>query len=250
VDLRHSRTSQPPMVRWPRSFQARAARVDVRESAGTDGGSCWVGARHGCASMPNRCGSSPSTHPPTPAGATAWPTRSSSRRSRLRRRHRAPRRRVGEGEPLRLRPPLPRAGLAAVCFDQRGPGESEGALDDRAIDDIAVSARSFPPAPPSACAGSPWAAGWRFAGAERVGAAASSAICPATSPACCAACASGASASAPPPRRPVARPRRARPGGRRRRSRRSPAPPARRGRRDRPGRGLPAPARGSRRRAA
>jgi pimeloyl-ACP methyl ester carboxylesterase len=32
------------------------------------------------------------------------------------------------------------AGLAAVCFDMRGHGESEGALDGRAVDDVAAIA--------------------------------------------------------------------------------------------------------------
>ena len=36
------------------------------------------------------------------------------------------------------------AGLAALCFDQRGHGESEGALDARALEDVATMAALLP----------------------------------------------------------------------------------------------------------
>src|SRR5918999_2984500 len=39
------------------------------------------------------------------------------------------------------------AGLAAVCFDQRGHGASAGALDGRVLDDVATVAEVFPPGP-------------------------------------------------------------------------------------------------------
>lgn len=39
------------------------------------------------------------------------------------------------------------AGLAAVAFDQRGHGESEGVLDDRLLDDVATIAGLLPPGP-------------------------------------------------------------------------------------------------------
>jgi alpha-beta hydrolase superfamily lysophospholipase len=39
------------------------------------------------------------------------------------------------------------AGLAAAAFDQRGHGESEGALDDRMLDDVAAIAGLLPPGP-------------------------------------------------------------------------------------------------------
>src|SRR3954452_7209212 len=36
------------------------------------------------------------------------------------------------------------AGLAAVCFDQRGHGASEGALDGRAVEDVGTVAAALP----------------------------------------------------------------------------------------------------------
>jgi pimeloyl-ACP methyl ester carboxylesterase len=73
------------------------------------------------------------------------------------------------------------AGLAAVSFDQRGHGESEGALDDRAIDDIAVMRTLLPPDAPVALRGSSMGGWMALAASERVRAAAVIAICPATS---------------------------------------------------------------------
>jgi pimeloyl-ACP methyl ester carboxylesterase len=75
------------------------------------------------------------------------------------------------------------AGLAAVAFDQRGHGESDGALDGRAIDDVATIAGLLPAGAPVALRGSSMG-GWlalAAAGslAERV--AAVVAICPASS---------------------------------------------------------------------
>src|SRR5262249_29545179 len=46
------------------------------------------------------------------------------------------------------------AGLAAVCFDQRGHGASEGALDGGAIDDVATVAALLPAGAPDALRGS------------------------------------------------------------------------------------------------
>lgn len=72
-------------------------------------------------------------------------------------------------------------GLAAVCFDQRGHGESEGALDDRAIDDIAVMRTLLPAAAPVGLRGSSMGGWMALAAASRVRADAVVAICPATS---------------------------------------------------------------------
>src|SRR5688572_10673497 len=46
------------------------------------------------------------------------------------------------------------AGLAAVCFDQRGHGDSEGALDGRMLEDVATVAGVLPPGLPLALRGS------------------------------------------------------------------------------------------------
>jgi uncharacterized protein len=73
------------------------------------------------------------------------------------------------------------AGLAAVCFDQRGHGASEGALDGRAIDDVATVASLLPDGAPVALRGSSMG-GWLALGAgAALGAAAVVAICPASS---------------------------------------------------------------------
>ena len=73
------------------------------------------------------------------------------------------------------------AGLAAVAFDQRGHGESDGALDGRAIDDVATMARRCcRTARRSRCAGRAWAAGSRSPRAPRWTRAAVVAICPAS----------------------------------------------------------------------
>jgi pimeloyl-ACP methyl ester carboxylesterase len=70
------------------------------------------------------------------------------------------------------------AGLASVVFDQRGHGESGGALDDRAIEDVAAIARLLPPGP-VALRGSSMGGWLSLAAAATVGAAAVVAICPA-----------------------------------------------------------------------
>ena len=72
------------------------------------------------------------------------------------------------------------AGIASVCFDVRGHGESEGALGAGALDDVATIA-SLLPAGPVALRGSSMGGWLAIAAAERVGAAAVVAICPATS---------------------------------------------------------------------
>jgi pimeloyl-ACP methyl ester carboxylesterase len=74
-----------------------------------------------------------------------------------------------------------RAGLAAICFDQRGHGDSEGPLDDRAIDDVAVMRTLLPSAAPIGLRGSSMGGWMALAAADRVGAAAVVAICAATS---------------------------------------------------------------------
>lgn len=71
------------------------------------------------------------------------------------------------------------AGFAAVCFDQRGHGESEGALDGRAIDDVATIAGLLPPGP-VALRGSSMGGYLAIVAAERVGATAVVAISPAS----------------------------------------------------------------------
>lgn len=73
------------------------------------------------------------------------------------------------------------SGLAAVCFDQRGHGDSEGPLDDRAIDDVAVIRTLLPADRPVALRGSSMGGWLSLVAAPRVQAAAVVAICPATS---------------------------------------------------------------------
>jgi uncharacterized protein len=70
-------------------------------------------------------------------------------------------------------------GLAAVAFDQRGHGASGGALDGRAIDDVAAMAALLP-AGPLALRGSSMGGYLAIVAAERVAAAAVVAICPAS----------------------------------------------------------------------
>jgi alpha-beta hydrolase superfamily lysophospholipase len=60
------------------------------------------------------------------------------------------------------------AGLAAVCFDQRGHGESDGAIGDGALDDIAAMATLLPR--PLALRGTSMGGCLAIAAAERVGA--------------------------------------------------------------------------------
>jgi len=71
------------------------------------------------------------------------------------------------------------AGLAAACFDMRGHGESEGALDGRALDDVAAIAGLLPR--PLALRGSSMGGWTAIAAMERVAADAVVAVCPATS---------------------------------------------------------------------
>ena len=73
------------------------------------------------------------------------------------------------------------SGLAAVCFDVRGHGDSEGPLDDRAIDDIAAIRTLLPADRPVALRGSSMGGWLALVAAARVRAAAVVAICPATS---------------------------------------------------------------------
>jgi alpha-beta hydrolase superfamily lysophospholipase len=60
-------------------------------------------------------------------------------------------------------------GIAAVCFDQRGHGDSEGALDARALGDVATMASLLPPGP-VALRGSSMGGYVALAAAGRVGA--------------------------------------------------------------------------------
>lgn len=70
-------------------------------------------------------------------------------------------------------------GMAAVVFDQRGHGESDGRMDGRAIDDVATMARLLPPGPVG-LRGSSMGGYLALVSAARVGAAAVVAICPAS----------------------------------------------------------------------
>ena len=72
------------------------------------------------------------------------------------------------------------SGLAAVCFDQRGHGESDGALGEGAIEDVATI-RGLLPGGPVGLRGSSMGGWLALAAAARVGANAVVAICPATS---------------------------------------------------------------------
>jgi alpha-beta hydrolase superfamily lysophospholipase len=77
------------------------------------------------------------------------------------------------------------AGLAAVTFDQRGHGESQGAMDGRVLDDVATMAsvlRSACERPelPIALRGSSMGGCLAILAAPRVGARAVVAICPAS----------------------------------------------------------------------
>ena len=71
------------------------------------------------------------------------------------------------------------AGFAAVAFDQRGHGESPGALDGRAIEDVAAMAALLGDGP-VALRGSSMGGYLALVAAERVGARAVVAICPAS----------------------------------------------------------------------
>jgi pimeloyl-ACP methyl ester carboxylesterase len=70
------------------------------------------------------------------------------------------------------------AGLAAVAFDQRGHGESEGALGAGALDDVATMAGLLTPGP-VALRGSSMGGFMALHAGARMGAAAVVAICPA-----------------------------------------------------------------------
>ena len=71
------------------------------------------------------------------------------------------------------------AGLAAVAFDQRGHGESEGALDGRAIADVATIAGLLPPGA-VAVRGSSMGGYLALVAGQALGAVAVVAICPAS----------------------------------------------------------------------
>src|SRR3954470_15844414 len=71
------------------------------------------------------------------------------------------------------------AGLSAVCFDQRGHGESGGRLDGRVLDDVATVAELLGEVP-VALRGSSMGGYLAILAAERLGAAAVVAICPAS----------------------------------------------------------------------
>ena len=148
-----------------------------------------------------------------------------------------PRRRLVQGEPPRLRPRGARAGLSAVCFDQRGHGDSGGELDGRALDDVATVAALLGDVP-LATRGSSMGGYLAILAAEQLGARAAVAICPASADGLCARAARRRARL--PRRRRLARAR-SWPSTRwtpRRAARAAAAAPARRGRRARPGRAL------------
>jgi uncharacterized protein len=70
-------------------------------------------------------------------------------------------------------------GVAAVCFDQRGHGESDGALGAGALDDVATIAALLPPGP-VALRGSSMGGFMALLASTRMDVAAVVAICPAT----------------------------------------------------------------------
>src|ERR671930_788844 len=74
---------------------------------------------------------------------------------------------------------LQAAGIAAVVFDQRGHGESDGALGAGVLDDVASIARLLPPGP-VALRGSSMGGFVALMAGARIDAAAVVAICPAT----------------------------------------------------------------------
>jgi pimeloyl-ACP methyl ester carboxylesterase len=71
------------------------------------------------------------------------------------------------------------AGLSAVCFDQRGHGASQGALDGRALDDVATVAALLGDVP-LATRGSSMGGYLAILAAEQLRARAAVAICPAS----------------------------------------------------------------------
>jgi pimeloyl-ACP methyl ester carboxylesterase len=71
------------------------------------------------------------------------------------------------------------AGRAAIAFDQRGHGASDGMLDGRAIDDVATIAALLPAGVPLFLRGSSMGGFLALAAAARAGAAGVVAICPA-----------------------------------------------------------------------
>jgi pimeloyl-ACP methyl ester carboxylesterase len=73
------------------------------------------------------------------------------------------------------------AGLAAVAFDQRGHGASDGALDGRAIADVVAIAAVLPDGVPVALRGSSMGGWLALAAGAALDAAAVVAICPASS---------------------------------------------------------------------
>ena len=72
------------------------------------------------------------------------------------------------------------AGMAAVAFDQRGHGESEGALDGRAVADVATMATALPQGVPLGLRGSSMGGYLALVAAAQLQAAAVVAICPAS----------------------------------------------------------------------
>ena len=72
------------------------------------------------------------------------------------------------------------SGLAAVCFDARGHGESAGPMGASVLDDVAAVRTVLPEGVPIGLRGSSMGGWLAIAAAERAGAAAVVAICPAS----------------------------------------------------------------------
>ena len=72
------------------------------------------------------------------------------------------------------------AGMAAVAFDQRGHGASDGALDGRVVADVATMASVLPPGAPLGLRGSSMGGYLALVAAAQLDAAAVVAICPAS----------------------------------------------------------------------
>jgi pimeloyl-ACP methyl ester carboxylesterase len=74
------------------------------------------------------------------------------------------------------------AGLATVRYDMRGHGTTGGMLDGRALDDVGAAAALLPDGLPFALRGSSMGGYLALVAAERAGAAAVVAVCPAPAP--------------------------------------------------------------------
>ena len=212
----------------PALVEGGADRVDVRELLGHDG--------HGGQRVCRRNLRTVSIDPPELGRrdglAYALFARGAAGRGRDH-----PRRGLGEGEPLRLRPQAARARLAAVLLRPARPRRERGRARARAC---STTSRRWPRCSPtgrSGCAARRWAAGWRSPRPQRVRRRGGRRDLPGDHRGLLRGLQERRFAF----RADVGRRRdgagQRRPRGRRARPRRAPAAPARRGRRDRAGRG-------------